>query len=141
MKEARNVYNKKNDKDVFIHKMHIKMANMDKQETPPCLITLWGNGKCLTPIWQTNRRFQRKLFSLCRHVLSFNNRQLREADEDFPLSSITMICNHTHTLIYFFVNPLFSFLLVERTCFPFFLSSFPLKFKYAQTFIWLLQQN
>ena len=31
---------KANHKDVFIHKMHIKMANMDKQETPPCLIAL-----------------------------------------------------------------------------------------------------
>ena len=31
---------KANHKDVFIHKLHIKMANMDKQETPPCLIAL-----------------------------------------------------------------------------------------------------
>ena len=40
---------------------------MDKQETPPCLISLYTKWQILTPIWQTNHRFFAKLF---RCVLS-----------------------------------------------------------------------
>ena len=75
---------KANHKDVFIHKMHIKMANMDKQETPPCLIALCGNGKFLTRNLTNKSPFLRKLFNVCTHALIFQSSSVaRRANNEF----------------------------------------------------------
>ena len=81
--EAKNLYNKKKDKDVFIHQMHIKMANMDKLETPPCLIALCKDGKCLTPIWQTIHRSVANRFNVCTRIKITT--QVAQGADRFPI--------------------------------------------------------
>lgn len=120
------------------------MANMDKQETPPCLIALCGNGKFLTRNLTNKSPFLRKLFNVCTHALILQSSSVaRRANNEFVVFHQTdMLLKVCMCTSFSTCYPLFSNLFFETEHFLFSSFSFFAQVQaYAQTFIWLLQQN
>ena len=125
------------------------MANMDKQETPPCLIALCGNGKFLTRNLTNKSPFLRKLFNVCTHSLMFHPSSVARRSKNIE-SNKFVVFNQTDTLLKVTYactlilqrfTPSFLFLSFKQNIFLLIFLFFAQVQAYTQTFIWLLQQN